>query len=138
MFLCHGLTIIHLSFYFLTTILCSSQMVVLYLSLYPRHPSSALIYKSCKISQLILGKIMSGPMVLLRGHLLTPYPDSQVRGLFVQNENQHALIPRDSGNSTSPTVKPLTVRGSHKTSFLTYKLLTLITLYTNQRHLPIY
>ena len=69
---------------------------------------------------------------------LTPYPDSRGGGLFGQEDNYHTFCPRDSGNSTSPTVKPLKVRDYHKISFHTYTLLTLVTLHINQRHIPRY
>ena len=81
---------------------------------------------------------MSGSWVPLDNFPLTPYPDSQGGGLFGHKDNQHTLSPRESGNATPPTVKTLTVRGSHKTPCHTYNLLTLRTLHTNQRRLPRY
>ena len=81
---------------------------------------------------------MSGYIIPLNDHLLTPYLDLKGGGLFVQKDNHQTLNTRDSGNSTSQAVKPLKVRGYHKTSFHTYNLLNLRTLNKNQRHLPRY
>ena len=89
-----------------------------------------------KTSQLLKGKILWGSRVSLGSHPLTPYPDSQVRGLFLHKYNHHTSIPRDSGNVTPQTVNPLTVRGFHQTPFRAYNFLTLITLHKNQTHLP--
>ena len=74
---------------------------------------------------------MSESKVPLSKHLLSTYPYSQGGGLLGQKDNQHNSSPRDSVNSTSQTVKALTIRGSHKASFLTYNILTLITLNKN-------
>ena len=91
-----------------------------------------------KISKLLQVKIMSGSRVPLSDFLLTPYPDSHGGRLFGQKYNHKNLITRDSGNTNSPTVKPLNIRGSHKTSFHTYNVLTFRKLHASQIHLPRY
>ena len=72
-----------------------------------------------KNSQIFQLQRKSELRVPLSDNLLTPYTDSQVGWLYGQKDNHHTLILRDSGNYTSPTVKALTYRGSHKTPFHT-------------------
>ena len=91
-----------------------------------------------KTSQPLQVQIMSGSRFLLGDLPFTPYPYSQGGGLFGQKSDQRTLILRYSGNATSPTVKPLTVKGSHKKSFHVYNLLAFITLHTNHRYIPRY
>ena len=91
-----------------------------------------------KKSQLHPFQINPGSIVPLGDRIFTPYPGSQLGGLFGQKYKQRTLIPRGSGNSIPPTMNPLTGRGSHKTSFRDYKLITFITLHKNQIHLLIH
>ena len=70
--------------------------------------------------------------------LFSPYSDSKWGGIYFQKENDHTLSTRESGNSTSPTMKPLTVRGSQHKSLHTYTIITLGTLHKHQSHLPTY
>ena len=66
----------------------------------------------------------------------TPYTESQGQGLFYKKYNHDTLRLRDSVNSIKPTFNPLTVRGSNKTLFHNYNLITLIMLHTYQIHPP--
>ena len=135
-FLSKGLTRISLSYYFLTIVWCSSQMGVLYLPIYLSHPPSESSYIICKN----LSTCPSAKNVRVQSSIEYSYFDTlpkltRRRDVF-HKYKQYTLIPKDTGNYTSPTVKPITVRGFHKIYFHNYNLLTLITLHTNQGHIP--
>ena len=91
-----------------------------------------------KTFQLLQVKILLGARVPLGGSNFTPYSDLQKGRSFDNKDNQNTLIPRYSGNSTQPTVNPPTARGYQETSFNTYNIFKLRTLYTIQRHLSRY
>ena len=130
-FMLYKYVFIFLSHYFLLILLYSAQIGLLYLSLYQSHLFYASIYDNCKNSQVIQVQRASGYRVTFSYHILTPYPQSQGGEIFGHKYNQNTLNPWESDNSTSPSLKPLTFRGSRKTSFHLYNLLTLITLHTN-------
>ena len=73
--------------------------------------------RAVKSSQLLQVQRISGSRFPLSDHAFIPYPESQGRGLFYKKYNKNTLIPRESNNSTPPTINPLTVRVFHKTKF---------------------
>ena len=69
--------------------------------------------RAVKSSQLLQVQRISGSIFLLDDHAFTPYTEKKGQGLFDKKYNHNPLRIRDSGNSTPPTVNPLTVTSSH-------------------------